>query len=808
MQDIRYGLRRILQSPGFSAIVVLTLALGIGANTVIFSVVDTVLLRPLPYREPDRLVTIEHFYPALDALEAPVSAPGFRDYRDRTRSFAAVAVQTGWNPNLTGDGDPERLVGSTVSGQFFQVLGVPAALGRTLAPGDDREGENRVVVLSHGFWQRHFGGAPDAVGKKMILNGESYQVVGVMPSTFRDFYSRRRELWTPLVFTPEQLADDRRTNEYLNLLARLKPGVAVEGARAEMKTFAEQLKRQYPGSYMADWSLIVTPLARQATGGIRPKLLVLLGAVGCVLLIACVNVANLLLARAAGRLKEVSVRTALGATRGQLVRQLLVESSLLALAGGALGVLGAYWGVRAVAGLGAANLPFATDLSIDGTVLAFAFGISLLTGLLFGLAPALQTTAGNHAQTLREGGRGATADRSGKILRRVLVVGEFALALALLASAGLLLKSFARLQDVDPGFRPGRLLTFTINLPDPKYPDDTKQIAFFDQALERIAAVPGVVAVGGTSVMPFGGDWTTGSFQVEGYQQAEGQPGPWGDIRTVSPGFFQTLGIPLRRGRTFTPQDGADSVPVAVVDEEMVRRYWPNQDPIGKRVTFGPPDGGTEPEWIEVVGVVAHTAHEGLDAERRIQLYLSYRQQGIAFMAFAVRTAGEPEVAVGPVREAVRAVDRDQPISNVRTMEELLDESMEERRLTMTLFGLFAGMALLLAALGIYGVMSYSVAQRSHELGVRMALGAARASVLRLVLRQGMLLAAVGILLGLAASFGATRLVASQLFGVEPTDPATLAAVTLLLGGIALAANTLPALRATRVDPVIALREE
>lgn len=807
MQDIRYGLRRILQSPGFSLVVVLTLAVGIGANTVIFSVVETVLLRPLPYREPDRLVTINHFYPSLDSLEAPVSAPGFRDYRDRTRSFEAVAVSGGWAPNLTGMGDPERLAGARVTGLYFKVYGVPAALGRPLAPGDDQRGEDRVVVLSHALWQRLFGGAPDALGKKMLLNGESYEVVGVMPPQFLNFFGRNVALWAPLSFEPSELGDERRTNESLNLVARLAPGVTLASAKAEMKDFAERLKSQYADNYPSDWTLTVTPLNELATRDIRPGLLMVLVGVGCVLLIVCANVANLLLARASGRIKEVSVRTALGASRGQLVRQLLVESALLALAGGALGTLGAVGGVRAIR-LAAANLPFAADLAVNGLVLAFAFGLSLVTGLLFGLVPAFQTTSANPAQTLREGGRGATADRSGKVLRRGLVVVEFALALALLAGAGLLLKSFARLQEVDPGFRPENLLTFTINLPDAKYQDAAAQIAFYDQALERIVAVPGVVAAGSTSVMPFGGNWSTGSFQVEGYQQPMNQPSPWGDIRIVSPGFFATLGIPLRKGRVFTARDVQDSPPVAVVDEEMVRRFWKGQDPIGKRLTFGPAPGETEPQWIEVVGVVGHAAHEGLDAEARVQLYLSYRQQGIPFMAVAVRTAGDPELAVGPVREAVRAVDRDQPIANVSTMRQLLDRSVEQRRLFMLLLGLFAAMALLLAALGIYGVMSYAVAQRVHELGVRMALGAERAAVLKMVLRQGMLLAAAGIALGLVVAFGLTRLVESQLFGVAATDPATFAGVTALLAAIALAANALPALRATRVDPVVALREE
>jgi putative ABC transport system permease protein len=809
LQDLRYSLRRLARSPVFTGIVVLTLALGIGANTAIFSAVNAVLLRPLPYHEPHRLVTIEHLYPSLD-LEAPVSVPGFLDYEKRGRSFESMAVQSGWPANLTGVGEPVRMQGQRVSGRFFTTLQVPALLGRTLQPGEDSPGREHVAVLSYDAWQRIFGADSGIVGRSLALNGESYQVVGVMPSGFRDFFSRNAEIWAPLVFTTDQRADENRTNEWLNLTARMKPGVPIEQAQGEMRTLAEQLKREYTDEYAENWSLLVTGLSLQATGEVRPALLVLLGAVGFVLLIACANVANLLLARAAARSKEIAVRTALGATRERLLRQLLTESVLVSLAGGAVGLLLAWLGVRALVAMDIGNLPRSDEIGIDLNVMLFTLLVSLLAGVLFGLAPAIHTATPNLHGALKEGGRGTT-DRGSHALRRSLVVTEVALALTLLTGAGLLLKSFARLQGVDPGFEPTNLLTFNLSLPATRYANDTTQAAFFDQVLPAIARVPGVTGVGGTSVMPFGGSWSTGSFEIEGYTAPENQPGPWGDIRVVSPRFFEAMRIPLLRGRYLTDDDRADSRPVAVIDQEFVRRYWPNDNPIGKRFTFGPPDGVTDTtqnEWIEVVGVVGHTAHEGLDADPRLQLYLPYRQVTFPFMAVAVRTSGSPDRFVNLVRRAVHSVDPDQPMSAVSNMDELMSRSVGQRRLSMMLLSLFSGIALVLASIGIYGVMSYSVTQRARELGVRIALGADRGDVLRLVLRQGMGLALMGIGIGLAAALALTRLIESQLYGVAATDPATFALVAAVLAVTALLANLFPAVRAMRMDPAMVLREE
>jgi putative ABC transport system permease protein len=811
LQDLRYSVRRLFKAPGFTLVVILTLGLGIGANTAIFSAVNAVLLRPLPYHDPGQLVTIQHLYPSLNALKAPVSVPGFRDYQQRGRTFASMAVQTNWNANLTGVGEPVRLQGARVTGRLFATLEVPALLGRTIQPGEDSAGRNHVVVLSYGLWQRLFGGERSVVGRTLSLNGESYEVIGVMPPEFRDFFNRSVEIWTPLVFTPDQFVDGNRTTEFLNLTARIKDGVPAAQAGSEMKALAEQLKRQYPDNYPPDWSLIVTPLSQQATGNIRPALLVLLGAVGFVLLIACANVANLLLARAAVRNKEIAVRTALGATRERLIRQLLTESVLLALGGGALGLGLAFWGLRAVLAVNAANLPRADEIGIDLPVAGFTLVVSLVTGLLFGLAPALQLSRVDLHGALKEGGRGAAGDRGGQAVRRSLVVAEVALALTLLTGAGLLVKSFARLQGVDPGFAADHLLTFNLALPAAKYPADTQQIAFFDQVLPALATIPGVRAVGATSTLPFGGSWSTASFEIEGYQPPKNQPGPWGDVRAVSPGFFQALRIPLLKGRLLSDEDRAGSRPVAVIDEEFVHRYWPREDPLGKRFTFGPPAGVADTsarEWIEVVGVVGHTKHEGLDAEARLQLYRPYRQAGQPSLSVALRTAGDPEGYTNLARAAVRSVDPDQPISGVHTMDELISLSVGQRRLSMLLLSLFSGIALVLASIGIYGVMSYSVSQRSRELGVRIALGAARGDVLRLVLRQGMSLALLGIGIGVGAAFLLTRLIRSQLYQVGAGDPLTFAGVALLLGVTALAANLIPALRATRVDPAVVLREE
>jgi putative ABC transport system permease protein len=807
--DIRHAARRLRHSPAFTLIVVLTLALGIGANSAIFSVVNTVLLAPLPYRDPGQLVTIYHDYPSMK-MEAPVSAPGFKDYRDRTHSFSSVAVETGWNVNLTGFGDPQRLGGTRVSGQFFNTLGVAPALGRVLTVDDDQAGHDHVVVLSDGLWRRLFGAKPDIVGHPVSLNGESYQVVGVMPRGFVDPWNPPTEIWSPVAIDPARFTISNYTSEFLNLVARVKPGSSTAAAAREMTGFAQQLKKDNPNQFSSDWTLEVKSMTDVQTGAVRPALLLLLGAVGFVLLIACANVANLLLARAASRQREVAIRTALGARPRDLVRQLLVESLMLSLSGGVLGLAIAYGSIKALAAANPSRLPRVQDLAIDAHVVLFTLAIAVITGVVFGLVPAFQAWKGNLQVSLKDGSRTGTADKRGQLARRALVIAEIALALTLLTGGGLLLKSFARLSNVSPGFEPRGVLTFALALPPLKYATDTSTTAFWTAVMPRIAQVPGVRAAAGTSVLPFGGGWSTGSFNVEGYTPPPQANGPWGDIRIVTPDFFSTMRIPRLKGRVFGTQDDAAGMRVAVVDDEFVKRYYhAGEDPIGKRIYFGMATPDTSTRYITIVGVVGHAKHEGLDADPRIQLYLPVPQAGRSNrMDVVVRTAGDPRQYVSAVRAAIRDVDRDLPMARITTVDELVSTSMGQRRLSTVLLGIFAGLALLLASLGIYGVMAYAVAQRTRELGVRVALGATRENVLGLVLRQGIVLAGLGAVIGLAGAFGLTRLIASQLYAVKATDPVTFAGVTVLLLVVAIGATLVPALRATRIDPLIALREE
>ncbi len=805
LHDVKYALRRLRNRPGFTLVALITLALGIGANSAMFTVVHGVLFRPLPYAAPDRLVLLSHLYPSIDGLEAPVSAIGFGEYAGQTALLERAAVETPWQPNLTGRGDPERVLGARVSGDFFRTLGVAPLHGRAIVPDDAAEGPAPIAVLGHGFWQRAFGGDPSAIGRMLTLDEQNYEIVGIMPPGFRDVTLRDTEFWVPLHLGPEALAMGR-TNEWLTFIGRLRAGVDPEAARGGFAAFAERLKEEYPGAYPPDWSLALTTLPERASGGSRTALLMLLGAVGFVLLIACANVANFELSRAAARSRELGVRIALGASPGRLVRQLLTESLLLALAGGLIGLVLAVWGVPFLISLDGRSLPRPDDIQVDGVVLAFTAAASLLSGLLFGLAPALQAARSGVHESLKEGGRGASAG-TGVLVRRGLVVSSVALALTLLVGSGLLIRSFARLQGVDPGFEPDGVIAFNLTLPDARYPEPVQQQAFFDELLPQLAAIPGVTGVAGANLLPFTGGRTTTTFSIEGIEVPPGETGPWGDFRVVTPEFFGTLGITLRAGRVFASTDAPGAARVAIVDELLAQRYWPGEDPLGKRVSFSA-RADTAPVWIEVVGVVAHASQEGLDDERRPQVYLPFAQSPRPRLDVAVRTAGDPAALTPVIRAAVRRIDPNLPVSRIATMESLVEATAGPRRFAVVLLAIFSGVAVTLAMVGLYGVLSQMVAQRTRELGIRLALGAQARDLLRMVVRQGMALTAAGVVIGLAISLLLTRLIASLLYGISPTDLTTFATIATLLLLVAFVATWIPSRRATRVDPAVALRAE
>jgi predicted permease len=806
LQDLRYGARMLWKKPVFSLIAIITLALGIGANTAIFSVVNSILLRPLAYREPERLVLINHDYPQIN-LKASVSAFGFRHYRDNAKSFESIAAISGTNFNLTGGGEPERLSSMQVTASFFPLLGAQVARGRVFLPEEEEAGRNRVAVLSDEFWRRRFGGDPNIVNSTITLNGENYNVIGVMPRGFQ--FGREMgmvvDLWTPLTFAPAQLSPNSLTNEFLTVLARLKNGVTFQQAQAEMDTIADGLRQQYmPSGTRQNWGLTLQGFNDLIVGDIRTPLWILLGAVTLVLLIACANVANLLLARAAERHKEIAIRAALGAGRWRVLRQLLTESVLLGIVGGLLGLGLATLGVKLLTGLEQLRIPRMHEIGLDWRVLAFTLGLSLLTGLIFGLVPALQVTRADLHETLKEGGRtGASLARGS--LRSAFVVLETALALMLLVGAGLLMRSFWRLQQVNPGFTPQNLLTLSVALPD-RYREPHQRAGFYQQTLEQIRALPGVQAAGAVSILPMSGNNSSGSFRIEGRDVPSGQSPPHGDRWAATAGYFETLKIPLIRGRFFSERDAADAPGVAIIDETMARKYWPNEDPVGKRISFeGPPENR---RWREVVGIVGHVKHKGLDGESRVQYYIPHPQRAQGGMFLAVRTAGTPSEVAPAVRGVIKNLDKDLPVFRVMAVEQLVADSMTLRRFTLTLLGIFASIALVLATVGLYGVLSYSVTQRSHEIGVRMALGASAADVLKLIVKQGMLLTGLGVVIGLIGAFALTRLMANLLFGVTASDPLTYGVIALLLALVALLACWLPARRATKVDPMIALRYE
>jgi putative ABC transport system permease protein len=806
-QDVRFGGRMLVKSPTFTIVAVIALALGIGANSAIFSVVNTVLLRPLPYKDPERLVMVwedasKHGYPR----DTPAAA-NYVDWRDQNQVFEGMAAIADQSFNLTGVGEPERIDGRRVSANLFSLMGVEPQLGRAFLPEEDQPGGNRVVIMSHGLWQRRFGSNMNITGKPLTLNGESYRVVGVMPSHFQ-FPSREVDLWVPIAFTSQEAAN--RGRHYLQVVARLKPGVTVEQAQAEMNTIAARLQQQHPDQN-TDLGAAVTPLHEHVAGDIKPALLVLLGAVGFVLLIACANVANLLLARAAVRQKEIAVRVALGASRLRLIRQFLTESILLAALGGVVGLLLSLWGINLLKAFIPENIPQAKAITIDAKVLGFTLLVSLLTGLIFGLAPAMQASRFNLNETLKEGGRDSAAGNRGNRIRGLLVIAEVAVSLILLIGAGLLINSFLRLRNVDPGFQAKNLLTMSIVLPQLKYPDHARRSAFYTELVSRIEALPGVKTAAVTNWIPLIRQGDSITISVEGRPNpAPGQGNsPSVVTRVIHPHYFRTMSIQFLQGREFGEQDTVDSPAVAIISETMARRFFPGEDPLGKRITPGSADSTDPDDWITIVGVVKDVRQFELVADPKPQMYLSYAQAGFfAPRYLVVSTDVEPPSLASTVRRTVWEIDKDQPVSNISTMENVLAESVARQRFSMLLLGIFAAVALVLAAVGIYGVMSYSIAQRTHEIGIRMALGAQKSDVLKLAVGQGLKLVLIGIAIGLVAAFVLTRVMVTLLFGISATDPTTFVTISLVLISVALLASYIPARRATKVDPMIALRYE
>jgi len=806
IQDLRYGLRMLAKNPGFTAVALLTLALGIGANTAIFSVVNGVLLRPLPYPEPGRLMLV--YERSREFGHLSVAYPNFLDWRRENHSFTDIAAFRGDDFNFTGSGQPEHLGGEFVSASLLPVLGVNPMLGRNFLPQEDRQGAGGVVILTYGLWKSRFGADPNILGKTMTLNGRNYKVIGVLPSEFR--FRGQAELYVPLAQGPSVELNDRETHPGLNVVGRLKPDVTMAAAQAEMTSIGRALAQQYPKAN-AGHGVTVVEMKDDMVGHIRPTLLLLLGAVGCVLLIACANVANLLLARSTARSREFAIRAALGADRKRVVRQLLTESVLLALNASVFGLLLADWGIRLVLAAVPNSLPRSQEIGLDPHVLLFTLAVTVLTGVLFGLAPAFHSSNVNPQEFLKEGARGSGGGRHRA--EGVFVALEVGLAVVLLAGAGLMIQSIWRLWRVDPGFNTRHLLTTQVALSPTVMASPAAIRLAYQQLLDRVASIPGVQSASIASLIPLSDSDSEIAFWLGRGLQPPQEQMSWAMFYIGTPDYLRVMGIPLREGRFFTAQDTLASTPVVVIDDVMAKHLFPGQDALGKQINLmllGP---------VQIVGVVGHVKHWGLDsddtAKIRDEIYFpawqvpdKFMPEVVAGLTLALRTASDPLSVVSAVRAQVAGPTEDQPISGVQTMEQIISHSLAERRFTMLLLIIFASTALVLAAVGIYGVMSYAVSRRTHELGVRLALGASRREILRLVVGEGMTLAAIGTAVGLTAALGLTRLMASLLYGVRPADPATLVAVSLLLAGIALLACYIPAWRATKVDPLVALRYE
>ena len=793
LHDLRFGGRLLIKKPAFTTIAVITLALGIGANTAIFSVVNSVLLRPLPYPEPERLVT----------MRSNQSLPDVDDIKARSQSFEYFGGSVMQPQDYLGDVEPLQVQASLINADLFKALGAMAAIGRTISDEDDRVGADPVVVLAHGFWQQTFGGDANIIGKTIQLSGKPYTVVGVMPADF-NMPTETPDVWASVrVVNP--VAAQFRGVHFLRTYIRLKPGVSLSQALGEMEGIDRWLAQQYPEDNKGRRTVLLS-LHERIVANTRSSLLIMLGAVGLVLLIACANFANLLLARAAGRRQEIVIRAALGAGRWRLIRQMLTESTLLSLLGGAGGLLLAKWGVDLLTGLKPANLPRLASIGIDEWVLAFTIGVSVLTGIVFGLVPALSASKLDVNEALKEGGRASTGGIVRHRVRSLLVVSEVALALVLLIGAGLLIKSIWTLRTVDPGFNPENLLTMRVELPESRYKEIPKQIQFRDRALEAVSSIPGVQAAM-ISELPMT-DRLMHNFVIDGRPPLQPGEEPELETRTVAGDYFRTMGIPVLQGRDFTAQDRAEAPPVGLVNQSFVREYFPDENPIGARIAWA---RANPRRWMTIVGVVGDVKHYGLNLPELPAFYSTFQQQDQPWKRWtylAVRSDENNEGLAGQVKGQIWSVDKQIPVTRLRPMTDVMSASLAAERFNMTLMGIFAAVALLLAAIGIYGVISYSVTQRTHEIGVRMALGAKAGDVLRGVLKEGMLLAGIGVAIGMGAAFALSRVMSSLLFGVSTTDPMIFVSIPIILIGVALGATFIPALRATRVDPMIALRYE